>query len=135
MEQKKQTLALSLDDPLVRPNCVDVVKKLNQKYQLFILTDFPHQTPDAFGDFLKTKYETIHEKFDFLTPEQFIFTPDKLMLPFDIRIDDHAKWLTDGAKIKLLFSSPDNQDVHPEDLLRNRIIRVQNWREIDKILV
>ncbi len=117
------------------PGCAEVLEKLNKKYDLFVVTRFIwDKNPEVSGDILRNKFNFLQEKLPFITPEQYIFVQDKLMLDFDIRIDDDPKWLGD-AKIKLLFNSPDNQNVHPEDLLRERIIRVGSWREIDKILV
>lgn len=155
MEQKKQTLAVDMDNVIVRPipleeandynayaagakllpGCLEVIEKLNNKYDLFITTYFIwDKNLDAGGKILKSKYEFLRQTFPFIKPSQYVFTPNKSMQKFDIRIDDQPRWLGD-AKINLLFSSPDNQDVHPEDLLRSRIIRVGSWREVDKILV
>ncbi|MBR0403574.1 hypothetical protein IJI55_03455 [Candidatus Saccharibacteria bacterium] len=154
MEQKKQTLAVDMDNVIVRPKeiepgksdnayagvallpgCKDVLAKLNRKYDLYIVTSFlwkDHQ--ESIGDNLKNKYEFLISELPFITPEQIIFTCHKNNMDFDVRIDDNPDNLENG-KIKLLFDSPKNQSAHPEDLLRLRIIRVNNWREIDKTLV
>lgn len=154
MEQKKQSLAVDMDNVIVRPQEIepgqsgnayegvsllpgarDVLAKLNRKYDLYIVTNFNWENHQEYiGDHLKNKYEFLTKELPFITPSQIIFTRHKNNVNFDIRIDDNPEHLGNG-KIKLLFDSPANQDVHPEDLLRNRIIRVNNWREIDKTLV
>ena len=154
MKPQKQSLMVDMDNTIVRPNfrddtnaynayegcnllpnCAEVLEKLNKKYDLFIVTRFIwDKHPEFSGDIIKNKFNFLQEKLPFIKPEQCVFIQDKLMLDFDIRIDDDPKHLGE-SKIKLLFNSPDNQDVHPEDLLRERIIRVNSWREIDKILV
>lgn len=155
MEQKKQTLMVDMDGVLVRPNfkddatkdyniyegcallpgCAEILEKLNKKYELYIVTKFIMSgAPEMSGTILKDKFHFLQEKLPFIKSNQYVFIQDKLMLDFDIRIDDKPESLGD-SKIKLLFNSPKNQDVHPEDLLRERIIRVNSWREIDKILV
>lgn len=154
MKPQKQTLSVDMDNVLVHPqeiepgkndnayegvsllpNCREVLEKLNRQYDLYIVTNFlwkDHQ--DYIGDNLKNKYEYLIKELPFITPSQLIFTCHKNMMQFDVRIDDNPDNLENG-KIKLLFDSPKNQDAHPEDLLRNRIIRVKNWHEINKILV
>lgn len=154
MEQKKQTLMVDMDNTLVRPNFQDTTKdhniyegclllpgaaeileKLNKKYELYIVTKFIwDKNPSMSGTILKDKFAFLQKELPFIHSNQYIFIEDKLMLDFDIRIDDNPKSLGE-SKIKLLFNTPENQDVHPEDLLRERVIRVNSWREIDKILV
>lgn len=154
MKPTKQTLAVDMDNVLVRPKeiepgrndnayegvallpyCREVLEKLNRQYDLYIVTNFlwkDHQ--NYIGDNLKNKFEFLIEQLPFITPAQIIFTCHKNNMRFDVRIDDNPDNLENG-KIKLLFDGPKNQEVHPEDLLRSRIIRVKNWHEINKILV
>ena len=154
MKPPKQTLAVDMDNVLVHPkeiepgksenayegvsllpSCKEVLEKLNRQYDLYIVTNFLWKDHQNFiGDNLKNKYDFLIDQLRFITPSQIIFTCHKNNMQFDVRIDDNPENLGNG-KIKLLFDSPKNQEAHPEDLLRSRIIRVKNWHEINKILV
>ena len=53
---------------------------------------------------------------------------------FDIRIDDKLDNLN-GAEIKLMFTAWHNRDMDDDYLKNNNVIRVNNWCDIEKILL
>ena len=71
---------------------------------------------------------------DFIPPHNYIFTADKSIINCDIKIDDKIKNI-EGAKTKLLFTAWHNKELTDEDLKLENIIRVNNWKEIEEILL
>ena len=70
----------------------------------------------------------------FISPEKYVFTTNKNLMNFDIRIDDKMDNLN-GADIKLLFSAWHNQSLDEKVLRDNNVIRVNDWFDIEKILI
>ena len=72
-------------DSELLPDCYEVIKKLSEKYKIYICTDYVwREIPEYAGNNLKNKYEFLYEKFDFLKPENFIFAKDKTIVNCDI---------------------------------------------------
>ncbi|MCI9279229.1 MAG: hypothetical protein HFJ02_00320 [Bacilli bacterium] len=117
------------------PDCYEVLKELNKIYKIYICTDYiwPEIIKYA-GNNLKNKYQFLYEKLDFLNPKQFIFTSDKSIVNCDIKIDDKVNNIK-GASTKLLFTAWHNKDLTEDELQKEKIIRVNNWKEIKKILL
>lgn len=123
-----------LDAPLF-VDCYEVLEKLNRKYDLYIVTSYLwNEDIDISGNNLKNKYNYLKEMFPFIGPEKYIFTTNKKLMNFDIRIDDRLNNLS-GAKIKLLFTAWHNKEISKEDLEKENIIRVNSWAEIESILI
>ena len=78
--------------------------------------------------------EYLQEKLPFIAPEQIIFLNKKELIAYDIIIDDIPQNLKSG-KLKLLFSTEMNQKIPKEELEKEKIIRVMNWKEIKQILL
>ena len=53
---------------------------------------------------------------------------------FDISIDDRLSGL-ENADFKILFNSWSNKSISEEYLSENNIIRVNNWSEIENLLL
>lgn len=91
--------------------CYEVLKRLNEKYDIYIVTSYiwgkdiinPEEN-------LKNKFRYLKEKLPFINPNKYIFTQNKKLLNFDIRIDDRISGLENG-KIKLLFNSWSNNTI------------------------
>lgn len=114
--------------------CYEVLKKLNEKYNIFIVTSYLwNETIDLSGKNLQNKYYYLREMLPFIGPEKYIFTTDKSLLKFDIRIDDRINNL-EGASLKILFSAWHNRDITDMELSKKNIIRVNNWYDILRIL-
>lgn len=131
---QKGPLNMYQDAPLL-PNVYEVLEKCNEKYELYIvsaydITDAPYQI----GNHLKFKMEYLLKKLPFLQVSQIIFCNKKSLIDFDIIIDDSLKNLESG-KMKLLFSSYHNMEFTDEELKEQGIIRVNNWREIQQLLL
>lgn len=117
------------------PDCYEVLKELSKHYKIYICTDYIwREIIEYAGNNLKNKYNFLYEKLDFIEPKNYIFTADKSIVNCDIKIDDKVSNI-DGAKTKLLFTAWHNKDLTDEELNKKNIIRVNNWKEIRKILL
>lgn len=109
-------------DLAVLPDSIEVLKKLQEKYEIFIVSaamEFPNSLLD--------KYEWLAEHFPFIGWQNIIFCGYKIV-NVDILIDDRIKNFKDFSGRKLLFSSPHN-------LLINEYERVNNWKEVAQKLL
>lgn len=86
------------------------------------------------GNNLKNKYNFLYDKLDFIEPKNYIFTADKSVINCDIKIDDKLNNI-ESAKTKLLFTAWHNKDMSEEELVKQNVIRVNNWKEIEQILL
>ncbi|MEK6783580.1 MAG: 5'(3')-deoxyribonucleotidase [Bacteroidota bacterium] len=102
----------------VNDNSQDVVKKLNQKYEVFIVSsamEFPNS--------LSEKLEWLGEHFPFLHWKQFVFCGSKQVVYGDYMIDDLPHNLETFNGQKLLYTAPHNMQF-------NHFQRVNNWKEV-----
>lgn len=117
------------------PDAVEVLKYLNDKYDVYILTAYQLRNEnDGAENHLKNKYQYLRETFPFLDTKKFIFTCDKSVVKGDIVVDDVITNLYSSYKQKILFSSYHNQDISEEELSAKGIIRVSSWKEIKELL-
>lgn len=123
------------DAPLLY-GCYEVLDSLNKLYKIYITTSYLwNGVIDLSGKNLMDKYNYLRENLPFIEPEQYIFTTNKKIIDFDIRIDDKVNNL-EGANTKLLFNAWHNKNISEEELNKNGIIRVNNWYDIeDKLIV
>lgn len=120
----------------VSKDAQEVMRKLNEKYDLYIATAFVFRdAPELSGKTLNDKYNFLCEKFSFINPRKFIFISNKDILEADIRIDDSIKKLNGKAELKLLYTAYHNKNINNEELKKLGLTRVNNWREIEKILL
>lgn len=117
------------------PNCVEVIKKLNELYDIYIVTSYvwKENVIDASYN-LKFKHEYLKHFFPFINENNFIYISDKSKIVFDIGIDDRPKNLASCNK-KILFTEFRNEKISKEDLEKDNIIRANNWLEIENILI
>ena len=112
-------------------NCYNVLEKLNKKYDLYIVTSYLWRDGiDISGKNLGYKYYYLKEMLPFIDPSKYIFTTNKNLLNFDIKIDDKVSNL-DGASTKILFNRWHNKNKEYD----KSIIRVNNWKEIEEVLL
>jgi len=107
----------------VNEDAVEVVKKLQQQYEIFIVsaaTEFPNS--------LKEKLTWMEKHFPFITWKHIVFCGHKYMIQADYLIDDHEKNLHTFTGTPLLYTAPHN--LHITDFKR-----VNNWKEIEKLLL
>lgn len=111
--------------------CYEAIEKLNQKYDLFIATDYlyPDSNPDISGKNLMNKYYYLKQALPFLTPDQYIFLRRKDLVHWDIAIDDQVKNLK-TADEKLLLTAWHNKKIENKELEEQGVVRVNSWQEI-----
>lgn len=117
------------------PNAFEVIEKLNKHYKIYIGTSYVYrEIIKESGIVLLQKYNYLMEKFLFLNPNNFVFLTDKSVLNCDIKIDDRIDNLT-GAERKILFTAYHNEDISLDELKSQNIERVNNWKEVEKLLL
>lgn len=107
------------DLPLM-PNVVPVMKELNEKYEVFIVSaamEFPNS--------LQEKYDWLAVHFPFISWQQIALTGCKSLVTGDIMIDDRTKNLDPFPGEGYLYTAHHN--LHLTDYQR-----VNNWDEIAK---
>lgn len=115
--------------------CFEVLNRLKNSFDIYIVTAYLWKdTIDISGDSLKNKYNYLRENLPFIPPEKYIFTTNKNILNFDIKVDDRLTNLA-GASTKILFSAWHNRDLDKSYLKENNIIRVEDWYELERILL
>ena len=122
------------DAPLLE-GCYEALKKLNEKYDVYIVTSYIWGK-DIINpaENLKNKFNYLKEKLPFINPNNYVFVQNKKMIHFDISIDDRLSGL-ENANLKILFNSWSNKSISEGDLKKNDIIRVNNWSEIESLLL
>lgn len=105
--------------------CFDVLKRINQNNDLYIVTATNYQTCDA-------KIERILHLFPFLQWSQFIVTEKKQLINGDYLIDDGIHNFYGGKYSGILFDRPHNHFFNHEAA---GLIRVHNWIQIGQILL
>lgn len=117
------------------PNCVEVIKKLNEKYDVYIVTSYiwKEDVIDAATN-LKNKFDYLHYWFPFIDINNFIFMMDKTQIKYDIGIDDRVSNLESCDK-KLLFIEFRNEKLTCEELENKGTIRVDNWLDVKRELL
>ena len=70
----------------------------------------------------------------FINPKKYIFTTNKNLMNFDIRLDDKLENIING-EIKLLMNAWHNRNISEDELKEKNVIRVNNWYDIEKILI
>jgi len=104
---------------------IEAVRKLNDSYQVFIVsaaTQFPLS--------LIEKINWLAKYFPFIGWQQIVLCGSKEIAYGDIMIDDHFKNLDKFKGQTLLFTQPHNIAQQS-----NKHIRVNNWQEIENLLL
>lgn len=114
----------------------DVIKKINQKYEVYIASSpIFEDDPVIIGDLIKNKVEYLYKNLPFIKPEQYIFVHNKELLNCEIKIDDNLANLSGNAELNILFPAHHNRDLKKEELENKGITRVSGWKEIESILL
>lgn len=92
-------------------NSYEYLRKLNDEYELYIVTSTSYRTP-------KDKFDRLFDIFDFLTEDQLIITSNKTLLNIDIMVDDCIDHLTEGNYMKFLIDAPYNRSVNDDTIIR-----------------
>lgn len=107
----------------VNEHSQEVLEKLNARYELFIVSaaiEFPQSLPE--------KLAWLGEHFPFLSWKQIVFCGSKSVVHGDYMIDDLPHNLAKFNGEKLIFTAPHNIHI-------NQFQRVNNWKEIEKLLL
>lgn len=107
----------------VMENAVDVLKEMNQRYEIFIVSaaiEFPNS--------LKDKHDWLLQYFPYFTWKQLVLCGDKRMINGDYMIDDHLKNLVHFKGKKYLYTSFHNKEVIGYE-------RINNWMEAANIFL
>lgn len=107
----------------ILPNAKEVVKRLNEKYEVFIVSaamEFPNSLID--------KFNWITENLPFLSWKQFCFCGLKSIVQTDIMIDDRTRNFSHFKGRKILYTCHHN-------ILEKDYERVSNWKEIESKLL
>lgn len=114
----------------------EVLEKLSKKYEIYIATDYIFRDNKEYSaNMLKNKFNWLYEKLPFIEQTNYIFTAKKEIIDCDIKIDDKLSNLKGKAGTKLLFTAYHNKTITEEELKKNGAIRVNGWKEIEKILL
>ncbi len=124
MEQEKE-LFIALNEPsyfrdfeLLEPDAIDVVRELNERYDIYIATA-AMEVPGCFT----AKYDWLREHFPFLNPQHFVFCGNKAVIHTDFLIDDNPRQLRAFKGTGLLFDMPYNAHV-------DEFERVHGWQGV-----
>lgn len=123
------------DNATLLPSAYEVIKELNNHYEVYIGTAFLFkEIKNESGFILNQKFEFLKKNLPFIKPEQYIFINNKSLLKVDIKIDDRIENL-DGVKKKILFTAYHNANISNDELNKKDIKRVKSWQEIKRILL
>jgi len=113
----------------------EVLPKLNDKFKVLLCSDFVMPGQEWRCDrIISNKYELIKREFPYMHPTQFIFMHDKKTLKADIQIDDKVKQLSPFVSQRILYTTWHNEDIKDAELQKQKIIRMNSWKEIAKYL-
>lgn len=119
-------------------NARDVIQKLNEKYDVFIVTAYIIKDDfSVSGKLLKDKFDWLQINLPFISPYNYVFASNKDIIDCDIKIDDKLSNLTGNinTQTKLLFTAYHNKKLTNEVLNDAQVQRVNSWDEIEKILL
>ena len=118
------------------PDTYEVLEKLSKKYDIYITTAYIFRDNEEYSaNSLKNKFKWLYENLPFIPPENYIFTTNKEIIDCEIKIDDKLSNLKGDAEIKMLFTAYHNKTITDEELKQKGAIRVNGWKEIEKILL
>ena len=125
------------DDAVLLPDAFEVIKKLNDVYDIYILSSCINPFDiEGSGRLFKDKYDFLVRELPFLDVKKFIFSATKNIIKADIQIDDRLHNLDNDIPVKILFSSYHNM----EDVFDDKIVRAGThwsnaWKDIEKMLL
>lgn len=115
-------------------DCYDVLKEYSKYLDIYITTAYLWNGIDEISaKNLYNKFMYLKENLPFISASNFCFVTNKSRMNFDIRLDDKLTNLTNG-ELKMMYTQWHNKKITDEELNSKGIIRVNNWKEIDKVL-
>jgi len=113
------------DELPVIENAIEVITKLYEKYEIFIVTaamSFPHS-------FL-AKYAWLKEHLPFISNRYYVYCGHKYMIQADYLIDDNSYNFKGFPGQGLLYSAP-----HNINEVGDNFVRVNDWKEVEAYLL
>jgi 5'(3')-deoxyribonucleotidase len=107
----------------VMPEAQRVMKRLQNKYEVFIATA-AMEVPTSF----QQKFVWLEKHFPFIAPSHIVYCGDKGILNADYLIDDNARQFRRFKGEGILFTSPHNIDV-------TGYRRVNDWLDVEKLFL
>lgn len=118
------------------PNAYEVMEKLSKEYELYVTTAYIFRDNEYYSaNNLKNKFIWLSDHLPFIPPQNYIFTTNKEIINCEIKIDDKLGNLSGNAELKLLFTAYHNEKLPDEELQKEKAIRVNGWKEIEKLLL
>ncbi|MGE5455767.1 MAG: 5' nucleotidase, NT5C type [Ignavibacteriales bacterium] len=120
----------------IKEDAIEIIEKLSHEYEIYIASSYLLKGENTrSGILVQRKHEWLLKTLPFIDPSHYIFTASKELINCDIKIDDLLKNLKGNAETKLLFTSYNNSQHPKEELDEAGVIRVNNWKDIEKILL
>ena len=120
----------------IAPGTKEVMKSLHENEDFYVCTSaYFKYGINREADLLKIKSEFLIKEFDFLPPDHHIYITHKSLLNADVRIDDNIHNLLSNTATKLLYTTYANEDLSSDFLRENNITRVDNWYDIERIIL
>ncbi|MBS1799828.1 MAG: 5'-3'-deoxyribonucleotidase [Acidobacteria bacterium] len=107
----------------VMPESQRVMKRLQEKYEVFIATA-AMEVPTSF----QQKFVWLEKHFPFIAPSHIVYCGDKGILDADYLIDDNVRQFRRFKGEGILFSSPHNAGVEGYR-------RVNDWLDVEKMFL
>lgn len=104
---------------VVKENAIEVVKELNEVYDVYIATA-AMEVPGSFQD----KFEWLQEHFPFLDVNHYIYCGNKKVVRSDYLIDDNLKQLHQFKGTGILYTAHFNKKIEAP------FTRIENWTEV-----
>ncbi|WP_373739545.1 5' nucleotidase, NT5C type [Jeotgalibaca porci] len=105
-------------DLVVKENAIEVVKELNDVYDVYIATA-AMEIPGSFQD----KFEWLQENFPFLDVNHYIYCGNKKVVRSDYLIDDNVKQLHQFRGTGILYTAHFNHKIEAP------FTRIDSWTE------
>ncbi len=107
----------------VMPESQRVMKRLQEKYEVFIATA-AMEVPTSF----QQKFVWLERHFPFISPAHIVYCGDKSILLADYLVDDNPRQLRRFNGEGILFTSPHNIEV-------TGYKRVNDWLDVEKLFL
>lgn len=101
-----------------KKNATYYLKRLNEMFNLFIVTSTNHEVSTA-------KFKRFTTLFPFIEPQQIIICHNKQLIDLDVLVDDNGNNLIGGRYVPIIFDMPHNRGYGCKDFLR-----CNNWDEV-----
>ena len=105
----------------VMPDSQDVIRRLMERYEVFI-SSAAMEVPTSFA----AKFDWLKLHFGFIPASHIVFCGDKSILNADYLIDDNSRHFERFRGEGILFSAPHNSNVEGYR-------RVHTWKEVDRL--